>query len=205
MGSSGDGGGGNPMLMAMMGGRAMPGLPIAGQGDTVDPFKYGKFQNFLPDIPAAGEGPAASATGLTSDMFKYRSPGGEVSGDTTSTSNDIQALRNELAKLQQGQGGGGGGGGSPPFGYNPFDSLSPGYSGQGWGGGGGGGGFGPAANGLAPPPGAMQLPTPPGGWGPGNVPGWPAGGPGTPIVRPGDNSDPVAAAAAAAAAKASGG
>lgn len=66
-------------------------------------------------------------------------------------------------------------------------------------------GRGSPANGVGPPPGATQLPTPPGGWAPGNVPGWPGGGPGTPLVRPGINSDPGAAAAALAAAKASGG
>jgi hypothetical protein len=69
------------------GGAPMPNLPIAGQGAPNDnPQTYGSFQEFLPEIsPAgragnqilpAGQGPAPSATGLTSEMFRYRSPQG---------------------------------------------------------------------------------------------------------------------------------
>lgn len=54
------------------------GVPIAGQGGTagggsnVNPYDYGRYQSFLPDIPA--EGAAPSAGGLTSDMFRYEAP-----------------------------------------------------------------------------------------------------------------------------------
>jgi hypothetical protein len=212
MTSSGDSGG-NPMAL-LSGGTPMPGLPIAGSNPTGDPYKYGQFQNFLPDVQADGQNP--SATGLRPEMFDYKKPGGGTAGDTLGggggggsgdIAGQIQGLRDQLAKMQMG----GGGGGQPATGYNPFDNTSPGWSTGGmtpgssgaYGGvgtmglGAGGGGFGPPSNGLAPPPGATQLPTPPGGWGPGNVPGWPQGGPGTPIVRPGVNTDPAAAAAAA--------
>jgi hypothetical protein len=117
MGSSG--GSANPMYLSQ-GGVPMPGLPIAGQGAPNDiPQNFGKFQEFLPEIsPAgrpgyqimpAGQGPNPSATGLTSDMFRYRSPQGNV------TPSEVDSLRQQLAALQQ-QGGGGGGGGNGQFG-----------------------------------------------------------------------------------------
>ena len=203
MGSSGGGGDGGMGMMALMGqGTPMPGLPIAGQGPGTDAFKYGQFQNFLPDPVAEGENPMA--TGLRPDMFKYRSPGGVAAeGAGAGGSDEIQALRDELAALKAGGAGGGEG---------VFEGMVDGNSNpisRGVGGGGigtmglGRGGFGPAANGVAPPANATQLPTPPGGWAAGNVPGWPMGGPGTPQVAPGINTDPRAAAAALAANNAS--
>ena len=128
MGSSGGGGGGGAGMMALMNqGKPMPGLPIAGAGASIDPYEYGKFQNFLPDIKAEGQNDMA--TGLRPDMFKYRSPSGVVEeggGSGAAGGGDvagqIQGLRDELAKLTAG----GGGGQSIP-GYSPFDNLSPGY------------------------------------------------------------------------------
>src|SRR4029077_17816331 len=115
MGSSG-GGEGNPMFLSQ-GGTPIPGLPIAGQGAPNDnPQAFGKFQNFLPDLPAAGGGPAPSATGLTSDMLQYRAPG------TGSAAGGINDLRGQLAALLAGGGGGAaaaagsGGGGEGQFG-----------------------------------------------------------------------------------------
>jgi len=103
MGSGGGGGGGNPALL-MQNAAPMQGLPVAGKDSTIgSPYEYGKFQNFLPDIPA--EGPAPSATGLRPDMFQYRSPSGVVA--QSDVGNQIQQLRDALAKLQsQGSGGG---------------------------------------------------------------------------------------------------
>ena len=115
MGSSG--GSANPAYLSQ-GGVPMPGLPIAGQGAPNDnPRNFGQFQEFLPQIaPAgtsgnqilpAGQGPAPSARGLTSEMFQYRSPQGAMAPG------DADSLRQQLAALQQqvGSGGGGGGGG----------------------------------------------------------------------------------------------
>jgi hypothetical protein len=98
MGSGGGGGGGNPGLLTQNA-APMQGLPIAGKDSTIgSPYDYGKFQNFLPDIPA--EGPAPSATGLKPDMFTYRSPSGKVD---PSQNDQIQELRNTLAQLQASQ------------------------------------------------------------------------------------------------------
>ena len=105
MGSDG-GGGGNPALL-QMGGVPMGGLPIAGQGANIDPFKYGKFQNFLPDVPSQADfdagARAPSAQGLTQEMFKYRGPDGSVDEGGGSpggaTGADIQGLRDQLAQL----------------------------------------------------------------------------------------------------------
>jgi hypothetical protein len=118
MGSDGGGGSGNPALL-LQGGTPMPGLPVAGKDSNIgDPYDYGKFQNFLPDIPAEGRAP--SATGLRPDMFKYRSPSGIIdpgsnSGDSSGGSGDvtgqIKDLRDQLAKLTAG--GGGDGSGAP--------------------------------------------------------------------------------------------
>jgi len=174
MGSGGGGGGGNSAAM-MMPGTPMPGLPIAGQGPGVDAFKYGQFQNFLPDIKA--EGMNDMATGLRPDMFKYRSPDGTaVGGGGGNEDGQIQGLRDELAKLQSG---GGGGRGSNYIGGSAFDqndiamqaAADARFYGTGGGGGGGapqtmgmGGGGGPMSNGLAPPPGAFQPKAPAGGY-----------------------------------------
>lgn len=100
MGSS-KGGGGNPAALSMAA-APMPGLPIAGKDSTIgNPFEYGKFQNFLPDIPAAGEGPAPSATGLTKEMFLYRSPSGVVEKSAGPGADEISSLRDALAKMQE--------------------------------------------------------------------------------------------------------
>jgi hypothetical protein len=182
--SGGSSDGGIGALLAMQAAQPMPGLPVAGKDSaTGDPYEYGQFQNFLPDVKATGQNDVA--TGLRPDMFAYRKPNpGGGAGNTL-----------------------GGGAAAPAAGggADPRTQLAAMMASGGGGGGGPVTGFGPPSNGLGPPPGAQQLPTPPGGWGPGNVPGWPAGGPGTPIARPGDNTDPLAAAAAAAANRASGG
>lgn len=76
MGSSGDSGG-NPSAL-YQNAAPMDGLPIAGKDSTIgDPFDYGKFQNFLPDLPSDGS-KAPSATGLTADMLQFKSPRGGV-------------------------------------------------------------------------------------------------------------------------------
>lgn len=91
--TSSDGGGANPAYL-LMGGTPMPNLPIAGSPEaSIDPKTYGEFQSFLPDAPDAGGGPAASATGLTKDMFDYRKPG---------------AMRDALAQVVAGGGAGAG-------------------------------------------------------------------------------------------------
>jgi len=134
MTSSGGGGDGGGMMGMMGGGVPMPGLPIAGQGGGVDPTKYGKFQNFLPDILAEGENPMA--TGLRPDMFKYRSPGGVTDdggggggGGGGDVAAQIQGLRDELAKIQSGGGGmqwvpGMRGSGSATDGWQPTEQGS---------------------------------------------------------------------------------
>jgi len=100
MGSGGGGGGGNPAAL-YQNAAPMEGLPISGKESTIgSPWEYGEFQNFLPDIPEAGKGPAPSATGLTSEMFKYKSPTGVVA--QSETGNQINDLKNELAKLKAG-------------------------------------------------------------------------------------------------------
>ena len=123
MASSG-GGAGNPMYLSQ-GGTPMPGLPIAGQGAPNDrPQNFGSFQEFLPEVSSAGtpgnqilpagQGPNPSARGLTAEMFKYRSPQGVLTQDTS----QIDSLRQQLAALQAqgGSGGGGAGGGNGQFG-----------------------------------------------------------------------------------------
>jgi hypothetical protein len=128
MGSSG--GSANPMFLSQ-GGRPMPGLPIAGQGAPNDnPRNFGQFQEFLPEIaPAgragnqilpAGQGPAPSARGLTSEMFQYRSPSGAVAPGGGGGAGDIDSLRQQVAALQaqagNGQFGAARGGQQPGFG-----------------------------------------------------------------------------------------
>ena len=108
MGSSG--GSANPMFLSQ-GGTPMPGLPIAGQGAPNDnPRNFGSFQNFLPDIPPAGQGPAPLARGLTAEMLQYKSPqgvlapsggGGAVGGGGGGGGGgQIDQLRQQLASLQ---------------------------------------------------------------------------------------------------------
>jgi hypothetical protein len=109
MGSSG--GSANPMYLSQ-GGVPMPNLPIAGQGaPNDDPRNFGQFQEFLPEISPqgasgyqimpAGQGPNPSATGLTAEMFRYRSPQGVTApaagGAATA---DINSLRQQVATLQ---------------------------------------------------------------------------------------------------------
>jgi hypothetical protein len=114
MSSSGDDGG-SGYFPGMFGAASpMPGLPVAGKDNVVgDPYQYGKFQNFLPDIKA--EGRNDSATGLRPDMFTYRGPGGVTApgpgggpaapaaaagGGDANLSGQIQGLRDQLAQLQ---------------------------------------------------------------------------------------------------------
>jgi hypothetical protein len=141
MGSSG--GSANPMYLSQ-GGVPMPGLPIAGQGAPNDnPRNFGQFQEFLPQISPqgspgyqimpAGQGPNPSATGLTSEMFQYRSPQGAVAP------NDVDSLRQQLAALQAQQAGNGqfgaargGGGGGQPQGFGMFGQQSASGFPQNW-------------------------------------------------------------------------
>ena len=137
MSSSGDGSGG--YFPGMFGAATpMPGLPIAGKDSAIgDPYEYGKFQNFLPDIKA--EGRNDNATGLRPDMFIYKSPSGVVqqsSGDA-----QIQDLRNQLAALQAAQASQGGGGANMADlmaalqqMQRPIPEPSPGFGGGGDGG-----------------------------------------------------------------------
>jgi hypothetical protein len=107
MGSSGGDDGGLAAMMAMRAATPMPGLPIAGADSTIgDPYEYGKFQNFLPDIQAEGKNP--SATGLRPEMFQYRKPSGVVDPE-------IEKLRNELAALKGASAAPAGGGGNPQW------------------------------------------------------------------------------------------
>ena len=196
MGSSG-GGSGNPALLAQAG-VPMPGLPVAGKDSNIgDPYNYGKFQNFLPDIPAEGRAP--SATGLRPDMFKYRSPDGildQNSGDSSGSAksgDDNSQLRDLLAKLSV----------TPTNTGDPQPGMmvnAPQTMGLG---GGGGGGFGGGAfQGPPGPPGSNPV-------GQSNAPidygrpGWrpPDPSPGPQFATDWRAKDAAAAAAAAAAAK----
>jgi hypothetical protein len=123
MGSSGSGSG-NPMFLSQ-GGQPIPGLPIAGQGAPNDnPRNFGTFQNFLPDIPPAGQGPAPLARGLTAEMLQYKSPQGNIAP------NEIASLRQQLAALQAQAGSGGGGGGGSGGGGGGGSGSSGGGNGQ---------------------------------------------------------------------------
>jgi hypothetical protein len=109
MGSSG--GSANPMYLSQ-GGVPIPRLPIAGQGAPNDtPQNFGQFQEFLPEISPqgragyqimpAGQGPNPSATGLTADMFRYRSPNGAVTpAPAAAAGGGGDDLRQQLAALQ---------------------------------------------------------------------------------------------------------
>lgn len=99
MGSDGGGGGDPSALMRQA--SPMPNIPIAGgEGTVTNPFDYGKFQNFLPDVPSAEDFAkgvrAPSATGLNKEMFDYKSPSGG-------------SLRDQLAAAVAGGAGGAGG------------------------------------------------------------------------------------------------
>ena len=99
MSSSGGDDGGLSSLLAMQAAQPMPGLPVAGKDSTIgDPYEYGKFQNFLPDIKAEGQNDMA--TGLRPNMFNYTKPnpgGGVLPGTSLSSANDIQGLRDKTA------------------------------------------------------------------------------------------------------------
>jgi hypothetical protein len=121
MGSSGSGSG-NPMFLSQ-GGQPIPGLPIAGQGaPNDDPRNFGKFQSFLPDLPAAGGGAAPLARGLTSDMLQYRSPGGAAApAAAAAAAPAADAQRQQLAAIQSSNGQfGAAGDGTPPHGPVPI-------------------------------------------------------------------------------------
>ena len=120
MGSSGDGGGGNPAMLGV--GTPMPGLPVAGQDGGLDPLTRGKFQNFLPDIQADGQNPMA--TGLRPGMFEYRSPGSAPAADS---GGEATAARDALAQVVAGAASGGGGGGGP--GLNPLGGIDNSHEG----------------------------------------------------------------------------
>jgi hypothetical protein len=136
MGSSG--GSANPMFLSQ-GNRPMPGLPIAGQGAPNDnPRNFGQFQEFLPEISPqgsagyqimpAGQGPNPSATGLTAEMFKYRSPQGIAAptgggGDGGASSADVNSLRQQVAALQAQSGNGQFGAAQQP-GFGMFNQQS---------------------------------------------------------------------------------
>jgi len=96
MGSSGGGGSSDPSAL-MRTAAPMGGLPIAGQDSTVgnNPYEYGQFQSFLPEIKAQGQNPMA--TGLRPEMFQFNSPYGLGGGG------GADAMRNVLAALQAGK------------------------------------------------------------------------------------------------------
>ena len=143
MGSSDDGGG-NPGAQYGQN-NPMPDLPISGAGGSIDPYNYGYFQNFLPTSPAEGQGRAPSATGLTSEMFQYRSPNG------TPYDAGADAGRGALAQII-GKGGYGG------IGVGPGGAGGyVGASGGGGAGGGGGGGFGDMRSGTIGAPSVPQY------------------------------------------------
>lgn len=126
MGSSDDGGG-DPSAQ-YQNNAPMPDLPVSGTGGSIDPYNYGSFQSFLPDIPPAGRGPAPSATGLTSEMFQYRSP----SGTLTPVGGGDDANRGALAQIMGkgnfggiGVGPGGAGGYVGARGPNPAAGAGP--------------------------------------------------------------------------------
>lgn len=97
MGSGGGGGGPTPPPVA----QPISGVPIAGSGSTsIDPYNYGQYQSFLPDIPK--EGSAPSAMGLTSDMFRYAAPN-DILNPATGT-----AAQPSVADSAPSAGGGGG-------------------------------------------------------------------------------------------------
>jgi hypothetical protein len=115
------GGGGNPAAL-YQNAAPMEGLPIAGKDSTIgSPFEYGQYQSFLPDLPSADqmkEGMRApSATGINSDMMKFKSPSGVIAPNPGA--DEIKGLRDELAKLKAGGAAGnnvlGGNGQGPPL------------------------------------------------------------------------------------------
>jgi hypothetical protein len=124
MGSSGGGGGGGYYPGMFGSATPMPGLPVAGAGSTIgDPYEYGKFQNFLPDIKAEGQNDMA--TGLRPSMFNYTKPnpgGGTLAGNSLSSASEIQGLRDQLAAIQAQLASGGGAGAAPKW-YDDQNGL----------------------------------------------------------------------------------
>jgi hypothetical protein len=131
MGSSGGGGSSDPSALYKTA-APMGDLPIAGKDSTIgNPFEYGQFQSFLPEIKAEGQNDMA--TGLRPDMFKYRSPTGvaaENGAGGDSGSGGADAMRNVLAALTSGAAGGGAGGDNPMMGGggNPMMGGGPGLN-----------------------------------------------------------------------------
>jgi hypothetical protein len=106
------------LMMQAAAANPMSGLPVAGKDSTIgDPYKYGQFQNFLPE--PLTEGPNPMATGLRPDMFQYRKPGSGAGADP-----EIQQLRDQLAQVQAGGAGAAGGTGYTPK-YLPGGGLDP--------------------------------------------------------------------------------
>jgi hypothetical protein len=110
---SSGGGSANPMFLSQ-GGTPMPNIPIAGQPKT-DPQTMGSYQEFLPEVAPAGRpgyqilpaggGRNPSATGLTAEMFKYRSPSGVLTPPAAAAAapaggSDIDAMKQQIASLQ---------------------------------------------------------------------------------------------------------
>ena len=103
-------------------------LPV--QGASVNPYEYGKFQNFLPEIQGRGPEPDGDGAAARTCSSTARPSGVEAEGAGGAAGGDAapgrsEALRDELAKLTAG--GGGGGGQSIP-GLQPVRQLSPGYA-----------------------------------------------------------------------------
>lgn len=112
------------------------GVPIAGQGGTggggsnVNPYDYGMYQSFLPDIPA--EGMAPSAGGLTSDMFRYEAPSETLAPGSVPTPTPAAAANTPAGPYGVGAGAApqgvngpslsGGGGGLPQITASPVGS-----------------------------------------------------------------------------------
>src|SRR6187399_1568279 len=113
MSSSGDdGGAGWQAVLASQPATPMPGLPVAGKDNVVgDPYKYGKFQQFLPDDLIHETGRNDNATGLRPDMFRYRGPG-EGSNPRDELAKAIAAPASAPAPAAGGGGGGATAGGT---------------------------------------------------------------------------------------------
>jgi len=107
------------------------------------------LEHLLPDAPPGG-GAAPRARGLSAEVMEDKTPQGApapaaAAPAAAAPAAGADAQRQQLASLVAG---------------DQFGAAREG--GGGW-----GGGYrasGPFANGLAPPPGAKQLPEPPGGW-----------------------------------------
>ena len=116
--SGGDDVGGGGGQQAFGSATPMADVPISGgPGMAPDPTNYGRFQSFRPK-----SGSDASATGLTPEMFQYRTPQ-EVLGGASGGA--APALRQQLAAaMAQPQGVTAYGGG------DPFYSTQPDFGGR---------------------------------------------------------------------------